>query len=261
MAGQDSRFPALHKLSPITLEEMDSIKLMNRIDSKYVTTETMLAQILERAFEAGYRVLVAEGERLSPYNSLYYDTADIAMYRAHHNGVLVRRKVRTRTYVNSGDSFLEVKRKNNHGRTKKKRISIPLAVFDNIAASAEAEEFLPKVSGYSVAELTPRLYTRFQRITLVNSAMTERLTIDTALEFENVKYGTTATLNDAVIIELKQDGRCPSPMRGILLDLRVHPLRVSKYCIGTALTDPETKNSRFRLKIRKIEKLTNTKLI
>jgi len=257
----ESRFPALAELGPITLGEMDSIKLMNRIDSKYVTTEAMLAKILERAAAVGYRVLVAEGERMNPYNTLYYDTPELAMYIAHQNGVLFRKKVRTRTYVNSSDSFLEIKRKNNHGRTKKKRMSIPLDVFENFGTMPEAAEFVEKISGYAAGQLEPRLFTRFTRITLVNAGMTERLTIDTHLTFHNVKYGTEATLNDGVIIELKQDGRCPSPMRGILLDLRVKPLRVSKYCIGTALTDPDVKNSRFRLKIRKIEKLTNKKLL
>ena len=41
----------------------------------------------------------------------------------------------------------------------------------------------------------------------------------------------STTLQDAVIIELKQDGRVASPMRAILLDRRVKPVRISKYCI------------------------------
>jgi len=261
MTELESRFPALAQLEPITLEEMDSIKLMNRVDSKYVTTEERLAEILEKASQAGYRVLVTEGERMSPYNTLYYDTPDLQMYIAHQNGILFRKKVRTRTYVNSSTSFLEIKRKNNRGRTKKKRIGIPIEVFENFGTLPEAADFLLDKSGYSAEQLEPRLYTRFTRITLVNPGMTERLTIDTRLTFHNVKYGTDSGLADGVVIELKQDGRIPSPMRGILLDLRVKPLRVSKYCIGTALTDPEVKNSRFRIKIRKIEKLTNKKLL
>ena len=120
----------LEALRPITLEEMEGIKLMNRIDSKYLTDEATLLHILDRAAEAGYRVLVTEGMRISPYDSIYYDsvyydTAGLRMFYDHHNRRLVRQKVRTRSYVNSGDTFLEIKRKNNKGRTKKKRIGIP----------------------------------------------------------------------------------------------------------------------------------------
>jgi len=261
MTSYESDFPALAQIGPITLGEMDSIKLMNRIDSKYVTTEAMLEKILERAAVEGYRALVTETGKMCPYNTLYFDTPDVGMYTAHQNGVLKRRKVRTRTYLSSGQTFLEIKRKDNHGRTKKKRMAIPEPAMTDFSGIENAPEFLLEKSGYGITDISPRLYTRFWRITLVNPAMTERLTIDTHLSFENVAYARTAGLNDAVIIELKQDGRCPSPMRNILLDLRVHPLRVSKYCIGTALTDPQVKKSRFKLKIRKIEKLTDKKLL
>ena len=50
-------------------------------------------------------------------------------------------------------------------------------------------------------------------------------------------------------------------MRKILLDHRVKPVRMSKYCIGVTLTDPDVKSNRFKLKIRRIEKQINNKLI
>ena len=255
-----SRLHSLSLLPPITLDEMDSIKLMNRVDTKYVTTEAVLEQILEMA-EGKYRVLVIDGERTNCYDTLYYDTDGRAMYLAHQNRRLTRQKVRVRTYVSSGLTFLEVKRKDNHGRTKKKRVEIPRAEMTDFSSDSSAAEFLAARSDYSAAALLPATYTRFRRITLVNNGMTERLTIDMELSFENPRTGISANLADAVIIELKQDGLCWSPMREILSELRVKPLRVSKYCIGTALTDPSIKKSRFLGKIRRIEKLTETKLL
>ena len=50
-------------------------------------------------------------------------------------------------------------------------------------------------------------------------------------------------------------------MKRILLDHRVKPIRVSKYCIGITLTSPGLKTNRFKLKIRKIEKQIKNKLI
>ena len=111
---------ALERFRSIGLDEMDGIRLMNRVDTKFVTTDAMLEEILLRA-ESEYRVLEIDGIRMSAYDTLYYDTADLEMYMAHHNRRLRRYKVRTRTYLNSGESFLEIKRKNNRGRTKKKR--------------------------------------------------------------------------------------------------------------------------------------------
>ena len=253
--------PTLEKLPPITLEEMDSIKLMNRIDSKYVTNEATLLRMLEAAAAAGYRVLVSDGGRISPYDSVYFDTADLKMFYLHHNRRLVRQKVRTRSYMASGDTFLEIKRKNNHGRTSKKRIGIQPFEMMEFAGNPEACAYLAQHSWFTVGDLRPVLETRFDRITLVNPTRTERLTIDTRLEFRNFQTGHQTHLQDAVIIELKQDGRAASQMKGILLELRIKPLRVSKYCIALTLTDPVAKTGRFKVKVRAIEKIIGNKLV
>lgn len=252
---------ALEKLPPITLDEMDSIKLMNRTDSKFLTDEPMLLRILDRAAAAGYRALSVEGLKISRYNSVYYDTAALKMFYDHHNCHLVRQKVRTRVYVESGQTFLEVKRKNNHGRTKKKRMEIAPQELMDFGSDAAACDFLAAKSWFTQPELAPVLSTAFRRITLVNPAKTERLTIDTDLYFENFRTGHKASLGSAVIIELKQDGRAASQMKNILLDLRVKPIRVSKYCVAVTLTSPDTKTNRFKEKIRKIEKTIGNKLV
>ena len=251
----------LEALRPIGLEEMDSIKLMNRIDTKYLTTESTLLRILDRAATAGYRVLVTEKMRISPYESVYFDTAGLKMFYDHHNRRLVRQKVRTRSYVNSGTTFLEIKRKNNKGRTKKKRMEIPLQNMKNLGGNEQACDYLARHSWFQAQDLSPVLETLFYRITLVNPALTERLTIDTRLCFKNFRTGHETTLQDAVIIELKQDGRAASQMKNILLDLRVKPVRVSKYCIALTLTDPQAKSGRFKVKVRTIEKTIGNKLV
>jgi len=250
----------LEILSPIWLGEMDSIRLMNRIDSKYLTTERTLLGILEDAARRGYRALETEGTKISSYDTLYYDTPELQMFLDHHNRRLVRQKVRTRVYVGSGQTFLEIKRKNNHGRTKKKRTEICPEAFRTFSKDPAATALLEQYSSIPAASLSPALETVFRRITLVNAAKTERLTIDTALCFINPRTGREVSLQDAVIIELKQDGRAASEMREILLDHRVKPVRVSKYCIGTTLTDPEIKHNRFKPKIRLIEKTIDKKL-
>ena len=185
------------------------------------------------------------------------------MYIRHHDRQLVRQKIRVRQYAESDLTFLEIKRKNNKGRTKKKRIAVP--GFDITGATFgeskkekwSVEDFIAAKSRYAWSELHPCLSTRFHRITLVNKAKTERLTIDMDLIWENIVSGESKTFENLVIIELKRDGNVPSPMTHIMLDHRIHPLKISKYCIGTALTTPGLKRNRFKDKIRRIERMLN----
>ena len=74
------------------------------------------------------------------------------------------------------------------------------------------------------------------------------------------------TITDAMmttsqsLIELKQDGHADSPMKRILLDHRVKPVRISKYCIAVTLTEPAARSGRFKAKVRQIEKTINHKI-
>jgi hypothetical protein len=249
------------EFQPITLDEMDSIRLMNRIDTKFVTNEDVLSNILREAAEYGYWAFEIKGRQLQPYTSLYYDTDSFAMYLAHHNGHKTRQKVRVRTYLTTGQTFLEIKHKSNTGRTKKDRTPIDPDLFGHFGDDEDASRFLSEHSWFEAPELKPEVTTEFMRLTLVNPEKTERLTIDRQLHFNNYRSGLSADLGDAVIIELKQDGRKYSKFRRILLDNRVHPYRISKYCIGTALTEPGIKRGRFKEKLMYLEKMTDEKLI
>ena len=243
-------------MKPITLEEMNGVKLMNRIDTKYVVTEAQLHAIL-LGIKDNYYAQEVEGNRFSPYSSVYYDTPELTMYLIHHDRHLVRDKVRVRTYVDSHLTFCEVKHKNNKGRTKTKRIEVDPS--PNIIDNPEAAAFLAERQPYAVDTLSPHLITIFDRITLVNYDKTERLTIDCNLRFENLRSGNTATMAPLAVMELKQDGRAHSLLKDVLFELRIRPFKVSKYCIGTCLTRPEVKQNRFKKKLRRIEKLKSHK--
>ncbi len=242
----------VHAMKPISLSEMKDVRLMNRVDTKYLVTSVELLAILNGIHEHYYAQEV-EGKRLSPYSTVYYDTPDLKMYILHHDRHLVRDKVRVRTYVDSHLTFCEVKHKTNKGRTKKKRIEIQPDV--NVVQNPETVAFLTEHQPYPVESLRPSLETAFDRITLVNDEKTERLTIDCNLMFNNFVSNTTASMDPLVVMELKQDGRARSLLKEVLLGLRVKPYKISKYCIGTAMTRPEVKQNRFKKKIRRINKL------
>ena len=234
----------LSTYSPISLDEMESVKLMNRVDTKYVCHESQLPAILAQA-EQSYRVQEVAGKRVATYDTVYYDTDGLEMYLRHHDQQLTRRKVRIRTYLDTGAEFLEIKKKNNRGRTKKKRIDYK---------EDTAAEFIAKHTPYNWSELHPAERTAFERITLVNNAKTERLTMDFNLRFEAMDSHEQATLGPLVIIELKRDGLKPSKMQHILRDMRIFPMKISKYCIGVTMTIPTVKHNRFKEKLIKLHK-------
>lgn len=257
----EADFPAVGRMDGVSLEEMSSVSLMNRTDTKFIATVPDLKGVLEDALKQGYRVLEISGNRLMPYKSVYYDTSDLRMFTDHRNGKKTRQKVRVRTYLVGGQTFLEVKRKNNRGRTRKKRMTVPESAAMNMACCPDAVDFLESRSAWNAGELSPETTTDFSRFTLVDPGMTERITVDLNLHFHNFRSGAEASLDELVIIELKQDGRNVSAMRGILLDHRVFPYRVSKYCIAVCLTDPSARPGRILEKVRHIEKKIGKRLM
>lgn len=306
---------ALEQFDPITIAQMKEIRLMDRIDTKFISSMSQVLSILEMA---GSNYFVQEIDdtaripepaaqqqaaaapqqtaeqqtaatapqqpaqqqaaaqapqqtaeqqqapqptsqlkcRLCSYRTLYYDTPGRDMYILHHNRHLKRQKIRSREYVESDLYFIEVKNKSNKGRTAKVRTTIRPGAFMNVTADPEAREYLKDKSDFPVDTLEPALMTEFDRITLVNKARTERVTIDTNLRFTNQRTGISVCPEQLAILELKRDGRAESGMLKILNELRIKNISVSKYCIGTAMTDPEIKKNRFKKKIRLISKIT-----
>ena len=240
----------LGQFDSISLEEMGKVKLMNRVDTKYLTTFPTLLKLLELA-SADYYVQEIGGERNMPYATCYYDTEGCFMYHEHQRGRKTRQKVRIREYVGSDAKFLEVKSKNNKGRTKKKRVALGP---DNSALRAN-DEFLSRHTPWTSLHLLPRLQNSFKRITLVNRNMTERLTIDTSLCFHNMSTDLDRSLEGLVIIELKRDGLTPSPILGLLNRLRIKPHGFSKYCMGMAFTDSGLRQNRLKERLRNADRL------
>lgn len=243
----------LEHLEPITLEQMSSIRLMNRTDTKFVTNKHKLAQLLEMA-QGKYYAQFNAGSRIAAYRTTYWDTTDHHFYMEHHNGRAPRQKVRVRTYMDSGVTFLEVKTKNNHGRTKKKRIEIP---GQGMIAEGNGDEFLHEKVHMGLESIIPTVQNNFHRITLVNYNKTERLTIDFDVQFDNMETDQHADTGELVIIELKRDGNVYSPVLEMLRELRIKPSGFSKYCIGSVMTNKGLKHNMFKEKMVKINKLVN----
>ena len=243
----------INTFDPISLEQMSGVKLMNRTDTKFVTNIDKLHQLLKLA-QQDYFIQEIDGERNLEYDTTYFDTRAFDMYNQHQWGHTNRQKIRFRTYCISGLQFMEVKTKNNHGRTKKKRIE----VTDMDVLEEEKHKFLAKHLRYEADTLQPALNNHFSRITLVNKAKTERLTIDSALRFHNLLNDERMDMGELVVIELKRDGLVFSPVLEMLRQLRIHPHGFSKYCMGSALTGQDHLSvNRFKRKLIEVDKLVN----
>lgn len=249
----------LADMSPISLEEMNSVKLMNRTDTKYLLNHQILNG-LAASWKPLFYVQEVAGSRIANYKTLYFDTPDALTYTVHHNRHLHRQKIRQREYVDTGTIFCEVKNKINTGRTKKKRMEIPASEWGQLYNMPEMASFLKEKVWITEETLSPRLQNQFQRITLVNKAKTERITIDSGIRFHNQLNDCAADVSELVIVEVKQDGNQPSDFKRLLLEARVPQKRLSKYCLGMLLTDEHIKYNRFKEKIRYVSKLTNREL-
>ncbi len=243
----------INGFEPISLEQMKDIRLMKRVDTKYVTNAASLARILAMA-RSKYYMQQIEGIRSSHYTTDYFDTDDLNMYMIHHDGRATREKIRVRSYADFGLSFFEIKKKNNKKKTSKKRIPVSKN-FD--VAQPDIADFMAGHSRYASCRISPSISNDFYRLTLVNHQRTERVTIDFDLKFYNHRTGKSRALTDIVIIEVKRDGNTFSPIRDILRQCRVMPVSISKYCIGQVVTDRNLKRNRFKAKLKMMDKLTN----
>lgn len=239
----------LLRFAPITLEEMDRVKLQDRTDTKFVFGEAALEKVLASLVD-GYRLLVVNGERGAGYRTLYFDTADLRHFHDHHNGRTFRSKVRYREYVGSDLHFLEVKRKTGRGRTIKARLRV-----DGIPEAMPQQhlDFVQKASGVFEPH-DPKLWNTFTRLTFVHASRPERLTIDRSLRF--ARGGSEAGLDGLCIAELKQEhGDRSSPFLNTMRAMGHRPSGMSKYCVGMWLLEPGIKYNGFKELLLKIERL------
>ena len=240
----------LGEFQPTTLDALAAVSLLNRVDTKYLIPVAELPGMLTTLVQA-YSVLDVDGQREHTYRTTYFDTPTLALYRDHHAGRAVRHKVRSRTYVDSGLSFFEIKTRTDAGRTVKYRLETasPLTTLTPAARTLLAAHLPPEEQA-----LQPILRNDFRRITLVGLHTAERLTLDLGVQFEY--EGKTAVLPGVVIAELKQSGiDRGSPVAQLMARRQIRPTSLSKYCVGVAMLLPHTIEQAFAAQLQAIQAL------
>lgn len=243
----------LSKFRHIDISDISHATLQNRKESKYLLTTHQALDLLKHLPET-YHIFEVDGKQVQTYKTTYFDSPEFQLYLAHHNGRKPRYKVRTRSYIDSDLTFLEVKEKKNTGRTIKHRLQIEELV---IRLGSDIREFLSSCFPFDYAEYKPVLINEYRRITLVSTIHPERITLDIDLTFHSGSIDIL--LPNIVIAEIKRSSdHIRSPALDYLNTIRLRPRGFSKYCIGISLLYGDfVKHNNFRIILRILNKLSN----
>lgn len=248
----------IDRLEPIGLHEIGDADLMSRLDQKYLVLKDWIPELLSRC-ENDYQILEVAGERVTTYSNHFIDTPHLESFNQHVRGRKARYKARIRSYGSNGLSFLEVKRKTVHGRTVKARIPRSEEAAWNAPLTDTETRFLNEHYGYREGRLL-QMRSTFKRLTLVSTALNERITIDTDLTF--FQGDKTEGLGSMAIMEVKQERiNRFSPMLKALRSFRfsMPPLgrktSLSKYIVGTLLLNRNLESRVYRSAMKRIEHL------
>lgn len=240
----------LEQFDSISLAEMQSVSLLDRVDTKYLIGISQLCPILAQ-MTSEYRVLDINRVRLNHYHTLYFDTPEFTLYHDHHNGVGSRYKVRARKYVESNLIFFEVKHKTNQHRTIKSRIQISDVITQ---LEGQVDSFVDTYTPFDAHALEPKLWNDYLRITFVSKQHEERLTMDLDVEF---LWGDTYRVMSGVAIaevkqaQFSQQSDFIRQMRG----LGIRPTAFSKYTAGVYSLYNHVKTNNFKPQIHMIQEI------
>ncbi len=248
----------LNKFETISLEEMNNVALLKRVETKFIMNMKEFLKVLNQ-LQKYYKILSINENRINKYKTMYYDTPNFSLFRAHHNGELNRYKIRNRTYQDSNLSYMEIKFKDNKDRTIKDRIKTK----ENLNLDDKSSNFVKNYSTYEPQNLIPALINSYTRITLVSKKDIERLTIDIDLKFSEINSQNSVELNKIVIAEIKQDKfSYKSKFIEIMHKNSIRSTSFSKYCVGLSLLKKgQLKTNNFKEKILLVNKLSGGELL
>ena len=244
----------LNGFQPIGLDALnDKAEMMARIDNKYVASRAALQQVIPGLTDH-FDILEIAHRRAFTYDTRYFDDASHSAYHEHHQGRRQGFKVRTRSYLDAGLCYLEVKVKGTRGMTMKNRIPHDPANSGTLPPEARdyAETTYSNHYGKPFRyDLRWTLDIRYKRITLVARDGGERLTLDTDLVFTSANRSMRCG-SDVFIVETKSaNGRGLADLR--LRTAHERPMsKCSKYCLGLAALGEVARFNLFLPTLRKL---------
>ncbi|MCB1030308.1 MAG: polyphosphate polymerase domain-containing protein [Acidimicrobiales bacterium] len=234
----------LAPLGGIELDELNDLAAyQTRRDHKYLIEPHLLADVLE-SIKSPMRVLEIGGLRSFAYRSIYFDTPELTSYfDAAHNRPK-RFKVRSRSYLDAGTCWIEVKARIRRDQTAKERVEHqPEAQMCLVGDARGFVETHPSVP-VEVDQLDPTIITGYRRATIHCG---QRVTIDSGLwsTRPNGLEVPLGSLNKMLIIETKSDGTTPGEFDHALWSHGIRPISLSKYAVAMATANPHLPANRW----------------
>ncbi|WP_336660142.1 polyphosphate polymerase domain-containing protein [Leucobacter sp. USHLN153] len=238
-------------LRPVSLEELVAeAALLTRVDRKYLLPLGAAARVLAELDEST-RVLEIDGRRSFAYDSVYFDTSERTSYRLTAQRRRRRFKLRTRSYLDTGGAYLELKTKSGRGATVKERFPCTADARARLDRQQRSRvEMMLAERGHDpelVPRLQPALVSRYRRTTLLLGDGS-RATIDAELQWSD-PAGRAIALPSYAIIESKSTGG-PSPLDRSLWRSGQRPSGISKFGTGTAALYPELPGNKWARALR-----------
>ncbi|RLP11669.1 VTC domain [Propionibacterium australiense] len=223
--------------TPIGLDELnDTAALQIRVDRKYLVPPGVLTRLLEE-LPPRTCVLTIAGRQSFTYDSTYFDTDALDSFHMTAYRRKRRWKIRERSYLDTGTSWLEVKtRRGEH--TVKERIEVTGRQLNQWGDAEQRmiAEALGRagVNTVPLIDLRPALDTRYRRMTFLDPSSRARLTLDQGLTWRDEFTRRTGQLGQTIVVETKSPGATPSDADRLLWQLGHRPARFSKYATGMA---------------------------
>lgn len=240
----------VHALSTLTLDEVNQkAALQTRVDRKYIVRPDTWGHVLT-SLDSAPSVLEIDGRRSFRYSSTYYDTSELDSYRDAARSRPHRYKVRTRHYLDTGSSAVEVKLRSSSGATAKSRqwLDVNSAPGGGILP-ADAATFVGGFEriGDKAHQLAAVLTTSYERVTLVTADA--RVTVDRHVAAADI-HGRQLDYGDLLIVETKSPRGAGAVDRALWAS-GIRPARISKYCTSLAALRPELPSNRWSRSIRR----------
>lgn len=242
---------ALGDLEPVGLDELAAVDdLQTRRDRKYLLPLAEIDAVIA-PIGPGASVLTIDGARAFRYESVYFDTLDLASYLGAARRRPRRFKVRTRAYLDTANCMLEVKTRDVRSRTVKHRH--PYDVTHRAELTDTGRQFVASIAQAAAAahRLRPTLTTAYRRATLLlpsTVGAAARVTIDVELTWRG-HDGRCAGIDHLALVETKTPGN-PCPIDRTLWRLGHRPITISKYGTGLAALFPDLPANKWNRVLR-----------
>ena len=245
-------------INTISLAELNSeASLLTRMDRKYLVppgdTQHVISHLAPRA-----QVLQIDGLRHFRYASTYFDTPGLDAYFLAARKRRRRYKIRTRTYLDSGLCFLEVKTNGSRESTVKDRFKYDPDDADRVTPDGrlfvierlvESGTCSPDEARMIAEALVPVMDSTYSRTTLHLPHDEARATFDTQLTWDlfgpdGRRLEQGVMVDHLNVVETKNPSTA-SPTDRLLWHQGHRPARISKYATGMALLHPELPANRW----------------